>query len=89
MNFAETIDFSKSTKYVWNKTKILKSKWVQPSSFQQSTEWRQEQATIVLGKIVSHLHDDHPPNQPQDFPISNDHFFDSPFDFYEFNSALE
>lgn len=84
--FAETIDFRIDRNYVWKKCKILKNKWIKinpthtPENLQKSD------------KIVNALEKISPPwvkTDPSSLPeCRHNEFFDTPFDYYEFNTAL-
>lgn len=86
-NFTETVTFRTNQKYVWDTCKILKNKWVKvtPCHTPQNLP-RNHKIEPALEKIS-------PPwasTNPTYIPRCNiNEFFDAPFDFYEFNSALE
>lgn len=86
-NFASSINFRTDPKYVWNTCKVLKNSFVKlkPSSNSESLH-TDNKVPIALNKIS-------PPwaqTNPEFIPQSNDNeFFDTPFNFVEFNIALE
>ena len=75
-----------TTNYVWNNCKILKNKWakVTATNFTGNLQ-NNEKIKIALDKIA-------PPwavTDPAYLPDCNaNEFFDTHFNFYEFNSAL-
>lgn len=85
--FAESINIHTDTKFVWNKCKIFKNKWVKiPSSFSLDNTQMKNKVHDTLNKIS-------PPWVPVDpswCPFSQDNdFFDVPFNFLEFNIAMD
>ncbi|XP_058810377.1 uncharacterized protein LOC131675415 [Phymastichus coffea] len=85
--FAATINFRKDSSYAWYKAKVLKNKWIK-INLPHQTEHLQLQESIndAMNKIT-------PPwvtSDPQDIPLcAENEFFSTPFDFVEFNMALE
>ena len=85
--FAETINFRISTKYVWNQCKVFKEKWtkVQPTNVNSNLQ-NSKSINDTLNRIC-------PPWCQTDLeflPYCNDNkFFDYPFDFAELNSVLD
>lgn len=86
-NFAETINSGTDIKYVWNKCKIFKNRWVKATPFYTSENLQlTERVSDMLSKIC-------PPwvnTDPTKIPICQENpFFDYYFDFVEYNVALD
>ena len=85
--FSQTINFNTNKNYVWNKSRILKNKWVNGKpSHNSENHQTQDIIRVALDKIS-------PPwcvTDPKWMPTCNDNeFLESPFSFLEFNVALE
>ena len=84
--FAESINIHTNARYVWNKCKIFKNKWVKitPPSLNENLN--------TGGKIESEINKLSPPwacTDPEWFPVcQNNDFLDKYFEFHEFNSTL-
>lgn len=85
--FAVSINFQTDPKYVWNKCKIFKNKWVKISPLHTSENLQ------MKDKVKEALDKLSPPwvqTNPLWLPTAPDNdFFDAPFDFVEFNVSLE
>ena len=87
IEFAEQLNFNSNPKRVWQTCKILKNKWtkVNPSHTSQHHQ-EDNEITIALDKISPPW----VPTDPSFIPNCNDNdFLDTPFNFLEFNIALE
>lgn len=87
--FAETLDFNSNLSYVWNKCKILKDKWttVQPTNVNSNLQ-NSELIGAALDKICPPWCEADPGYLPG-CKNTYESFFDHPFDFAEFNMALD
>lgn len=85
--FASTIDHATNPTFVWNKCKVFKNKWVkiEKSSYSENLQLDE--------KIKSEIQKTCPPwacTDPEWIPnCPENQFFDEPFNFIEFNVALE
>lgn len=87
-SFAETINYRTNFGYVMNQCKIFKNKWVkiQPNHTEINVA-REEKITAALNKLAP---SDNNPHTPTPLPNCQDNtFLSSPFDFSEFNVALD
>ena len=84
--FTVTIDFRSNPNYVWKKFKILKNNWVKihPSHTPENLQ-RSGKIESALEKISPAWANTNPSTIP---PCRENEFFDIPFEFYEFNTAL-
>lgn len=85
--FTGSLNFKSGLNYIWNTCKILKDKWVKASLGRGSG------SPQVNGLVESALDSLCPPfviSDPSWLPPGHeDQFLDSPFNFVEFNTALE
>ncbi|XP_076298761.1 uncharacterized protein LOC143217913 [Lasioglossum baleicum] len=86
LKFVTELDPNRDSTHFWNVCKKLKNKWTNTHSKSFSNEERQQKIQECLGKIA-------PPWVASD-PIwlpscASNRFFDDPFDFVEFNFALD
>lgn len=87
INFAVKIDFHTNSKYVWDTVKILKKSWVNTSPLNTTQHLQNNNnIEIALDKIS-------PPwvaTNPDSLPLADPNpFFDTSFNFIEFNAALD
>lgn len=84
--FAKSIDYRTDAKFVWNKCKIFKNSWIKthPSHFTDNlqTEIKKENALNKISPPWAYTDPNWIP------PCNKNEFFDTPFDFTEFNIAL-
>ena len=84
--FAESMNFRTNSTYVWSTLKILKNSWTKPNiSNDSDTDYK-----IKINNALDKISPPWVPTNPDWMPhcCTND-FFDKPFQFDEFNIALE
>ncbi|KAL7297549.1 hypothetical protein TKK_0009909 [Trichogramma kaykai] len=87
IKFAESLDFHSNSKYVWEKCKIFKNRWIKTAPSNPNNNKEKEKYTeIALDKISPPSAETDPNAIPDSQPNP---FFDIPFSFAEFNSALD
>ena len=83
--FAKKINIQTSRSYVWNTVKVLKNKWTKINE-NFSKEGKEKLITEALEKVAPPW----VPNNPDYMPnVNSNEFLSEPFQFTEFNVALE
>ena len=84
--FAESLNLNTNLKYTWITTKIFKNKWIKVNSSSRN-EFLPNNDKIE--STLSQLCPEWVPTDPDNLPVANENlFFDEPFSFTEFNTAL-
>ena len=84
--FVNNINFSTNNAYVWNTCKILKNKWVKVKPSHTSENHQHEKlVNLAVEKISPPWAGSNPDWLP---PCRQNHFLSAPFEFKEFNLAL-
>ena len=84
--FVESLNLNTNLKYTWHTTKIFKNKWIKDNSSSRD-EFLPNNDKIE--STLSYLCPEWVPTDPDNFPVANENlFFDEPFTFTEFNTAL-
>lgn len=90
--FASTVNFTRDMTYTWNKARIFKSSWVNTKT--TATQQQQPNSSNIL-EALDNLVGQPSPQEISDFIATDqnfdtplDAFFDRPFTYAEFNTAL-
>ena len=84
--FAETLNFNSNIKYTWDKARILKNKWCKVKEFSTSDFTGN---STKIEDALRNLCPDWVPSNPNYLPATTiNTFFDYPFNYTEFNVAL-
>lgn len=87
IKFAESLDFHTNSKYVWDTFKVLKKCWLNTSPHHTTSHLQNNNyMEIALDKVSPPW----APTDPETLPTSQQNpFFETPFTFIEFNTALD